>query len=174
MSELTGLTIFLFVLAVLLVVMACIKADRVRSWREVLNPSAPDLPDAAFVVGRAVLILMAIACVVVGFQGLAVQDDGEWSDDELTSAAEDATQALDGSCTYGDPLTDGAPADFDGEYARKVEQEVVHRSARRCPTRASTTLQPTGRTWSSAWTSSVRTTGTSKPWCPDSLATRRW
>ncbi|MFK4800072.1 hypothetical protein ACI3K5_15445 [Streptomyces sp. MPA0124] len=124
-SELTGLAIFLFVLAALLVLMACVKADRVRSWREVLNPSAPDLPDAAFVVGRAVLILMAAVCVVVGFQGLAVQDDGEWSDDELTSAVEGATQALDGSFTYGDPLKDGAPADFDGEYARKVEQEVV-------------------------------------------------
>lgn len=45
-SELTGLTIFLFVLAALLVLMTCIKADRVRSWREALNPSAPDLPDA--------------------------------------------------------------------------------------------------------------------------------
>ncbi|WP_416531594.1 hypothetical protein [Streptomyces coelicoflavus] len=51
--------IFLFVLAALLVLMACIKADRVRSWRESLNPSAPDLPGVAFVVGRAVLILMA-------------------------------------------------------------------------------------------------------------------
>lgn len=53
------MTIFLFVLAALLVLMACIKADRVCSWREALNPSAPDLPGAAFVVGRAVLILMA-------------------------------------------------------------------------------------------------------------------
>ncbi|MFE5598914.1 hypothetical protein ACFQ8O_06955 [Streptomyces coelicoflavus] len=112
-------------LAALLVLMTCIKADRVRSWRESLNPSAPDLPDAAFVVGRAVLIVMAVICVVVGFQGLAVQDDGEWSDDELTSAVEGATQALDGSFTYGDPPEDEAPADFDGEYARKVEQEVV-------------------------------------------------
>ncbi|MFC8417603.1 hypothetical protein [Streptomyces coelicoflavus] len=125
MSELTGLTIFLFVLAALLVLMACIKADRVRSWRESLNPSAPDLPDAAFVVGRAVLIVMAVVCVVVGFQGLAVQDDAEWSDDELTSAVEGATQALDGSFNYGDSLEGEAPADFDGDYARKIEQEVI-------------------------------------------------
>ncbi|MFI8950812.1 hypothetical protein ACIGO6_30360 [Streptomyces sp. NPDC053750] len=121
----TGLTVFLFVLAALLVLMACIKADRVRSWRESLNPSAPELPDAAFVVGRVILVAMAVTCVVVGFQGLAVQDDGKWSDDELTSAVEGATRALDGSFTYGGPLEGDAPADFDGEYARKVEQEVV-------------------------------------------------
>ncbi|MFD7065009.1 hypothetical protein [Streptomyces sp. NPDC059906] len=124
-SDLTGLTIFLFVLAALLVLMAVIKADRVRSWRESLNPSAPDLPDGAFVVGRAILIVMAVICVVVGFQGLAVQDNGEWSGDELMSAVEGATQALDGSVTHGGPLDGDAPADFDGEYARKVEQEVV-------------------------------------------------
>ncbi|MDA5144414.1 hypothetical protein PEM37_23135 [Streptomyces sp. AD681] len=125
MSELTGLTIFLFVLAAVLVLMACIKADRVRSWRESLSPSAPDLPDGAFVAGRIILVVMAVTCVVVGFQGLAVQDNGEWSDDELTSAVKGATQALDGSFNYGDPLEEDAPADFDGEYARKVEQEVV-------------------------------------------------
>ncbi|MET9825537.1 hypothetical protein ABZ038_28695 [Streptomyces sp. NPDC006349] len=125
MSELTGLTIFLFVLSALLVLMACIKEDRVRSWRESLNPSGPALPDAAFVVGRVVLVAMAVACVVVGVQGLAVQDNGEWSDDELTSAVEGATRALNGSFTYGDPLEADAPADFDGEYARKVEQEVI-------------------------------------------------
>lgn len=124
-SELTGPTVFLFVLSALLVLMACIKADRVRSWRESLNPSAPDLPDAAFMAGRVVLVAMAGACVVVGIQGLAVQDNGEWSDDELTSAVEGATRALDGSFTYGSPLEDDAPAGFDGEYARKVEQEVV-------------------------------------------------
>ncbi|KAF2777189.1 hypothetical protein [Streptomyces sp. OM5714] len=54
-----------------------------------------------------------------------MQDDGEWSDDEPPSAVEVATQALDRSFKYGDPLEGEAPSDFDGEYARKVEQEVV-------------------------------------------------
>lgn len=54
-------------------------------------------------VGRAVLTLMAVVCAIVGFQGLAMQDGRGWRDDELTSAAEGVTPALDGSFTYGDP-----------------------------------------------------------------------
>ncbi|MGP4088209.1 hypothetical protein [Streptomyces sp. KR55] len=122
---LTKLSVILFILSAVLVAMACVKADRVRSWRESLNPSAPDIPDGAFVVARILLIGMAVGGVVSGFQGLAVEDDSKWSDDELTSAVRGATTALDGSFTYGDPLEGDAPADFEGEYAMKVEDEVV-------------------------------------------------
>ncbi|MEU3661361.1 hypothetical protein AB0E77_16620 [Streptomyces sp. NPDC032940] len=125
MSQLTGMTVFIFVLAALLLLMACAKADRVRSWRASLNPSAPDLPDAAFTAARVVLVVVAVVAVVIGIQGIAVQDDTGWSEDELTSAVEGATRALDGSSVHGGPLDGDTPADFDGEYATTVEQEVV-------------------------------------------------
>ncbi|MEV5433245.1 hypothetical protein [Streptomyces sp. NPDC052701] len=121
----TGLTIFMFVLSALLILMACIKADRVRSWRESVNPSAPDIPDAAFTVARIVLVVMAVVNVVLGFRGLAAQDTMDWSDEELTSAVEGATEALDGDVMYGDSLGTDSQADLDGDYARKVEDEIV-------------------------------------------------
>jgi hypothetical protein len=117
--------VILFVLAAILLLMACVKADRVRSWRESLNPSAPDIPDAAFVVARITLIGVAVGCVVTGVRGLGVEDGSKWSDDELKSAVAGATTELDGSFTYGGPLDDGEPADFDGEYARTVEDEIA-------------------------------------------------
>ncbi|MFS8198079.1 hypothetical protein ACLVWQ_05270 [Streptomyces sp. CWNU-52B] len=118
------MSVFIFVLSALLILMACVKADRVRSWRASLNPSAPEIPDAGFMVARLVLVAMAVVGVVIAFQGIAVEDNGGWSDDELTSAVEGATDALDGSFTYG-AFEGDAPADFGGEYARKVEDEVV-------------------------------------------------
>ncbi|MFH8468266.1 hypothetical protein [Streptomyces sp. NPDC017991] len=121
----TGVIVVIFVLSALLILMACVKADRVRSWRASLNPSAPDIPDAGFTVARLILVVMAVVGVVIAFQGIAAEDNGGWSDDELTSAVEGATDALDGSFTYGGPLEDDTPADFGGEYARKVEDEVV-------------------------------------------------
>ncbi|QUW94164.1 MULTISPECIES: hypothetical protein [unclassified Streptomyces] len=65
---------------------------------------------------------MAVVCVVVGFQGLAVRDDGEWSDDGLTSGVEGATLALDGSLPTSTV-----------SYARKVEQSVVEHSGGDAP-----------------------------------------
>ncbi|MGW7068722.1 hypothetical protein ACWGII_09050 [Streptomyces sp. NPDC054855] len=93
---LTKLSVFLFVLSGLLILMACVTADRVRSWRTSLNPSAPGIPDAAFIVARLLLVGFAVGGVIQGFQGLAVSDGQKWSDDELTSAVEQATYELDG------------------------------------------------------------------------------
>ncbi|WP_409469336.1 hypothetical protein [Streptomyces sp. HC307] len=122
---LTKLSVILFVLSAVLVAMACVKADRVRAWRESLNPSAPEVPDVAFVVARIILVGVAVGGVVVGIQGLTVEDDSKWSDNELTSAVRGATEALDGSFTYGSSLEGDAPADFEGEYATNIEDEVV-------------------------------------------------
>ncbi|MCP9958950.1 hypothetical protein [Streptomyces sudanensis] len=119
----SGLTVLLFGVCALLLLMACVSADRVRALRESWNPSAPDLPDAAFTVARVVLVAAALGGVVVGFQGLAVEDRMEWSDDELTNAVEGATRALDGSSAYGDPVVVDESADFDA-YASTIEQEV--------------------------------------------------
>ncbi|MER6157630.1 hypothetical protein ABT147_19110 [Streptomyces sp. NPDC001868] len=44
------------VLPAALLAMACVKADRVRAWRSRVNPSAEELPDAAFTVARITLV----------------------------------------------------------------------------------------------------------------------
>jgi hypothetical protein len=45
----------LFLSAVLLA-MACVKADRGRAWRTRIGPSAPELPDGAFVLPRILFV----------------------------------------------------------------------------------------------------------------------
>ena len=120
---LTRLSVILFVLAAILLLMACVKADRVRSWRESLNPSAPALPDAAFVVARITLIGVATGCVVMGVRGLGVEDGSKWSDDELRSAVEQATHELDGFLYRTDES--GEPLVFLHEYDTLIETEVT-------------------------------------------------
>ncbi|KOX03688.1 hypothetical protein ADK65_05475 [Streptomyces sp. NRRL B-1140] len=120
---LTQLSIILFVLAALLILMACVKAQRVRSWRESLNPSAPEVPDVAFVVARITLIGMAAVCAVMGFRGVDVQDRWKWSDDELQSAVEQATHELDGFLYRVDES--GKPVVPMYEYETLLESEVV-------------------------------------------------
>ncbi|MFF9201222.1 hypothetical protein ACF1AE_05245 [Streptomyces sp. NPDC014986] len=58
----------------MLLATAGVKAGRVRAWRESLNPPAPDVPDAAFVVTRLVLVTMAVVLTVTGVRVLAVGD----------------------------------------------------------------------------------------------------
>jgi hypothetical protein len=70
----TTMTAFGFVLAGVCVLMACIKADRVRTWRSNLNPSAPDIPDSAFVVARITLLVMAGLVVYANVQVMALSD----------------------------------------------------------------------------------------------------
>ncbi|MEU3826248.1 hypothetical protein AB0F36_13130 [Streptomyces sp. NPDC029080] len=119
-----SLTILGFVLSAVLIAMACVKADRVRAWRESLNPSAPEVPDAAFVLARILFLGMAAVGVYNGFQGIALSDGVAWSDDELTSAVSGATDALDGAVAYAGPH-EGVPTDFDGDYAMTVADEVT-------------------------------------------------
>jgi hypothetical protein len=120
---LTQLSIILFVLAALLILMACVKAQRVRSWRESLNPSAPEVPDVAFVVARIALVGMAAVCAVMGFRGLGVEDGSKWSDGELKSAVEQAAYELDGFLYRVDES--GEPVARIYEYETLVENEVV-------------------------------------------------
>ncbi|MFD7700976.1 hypothetical protein [Streptomyces caelestis] len=119
----THLSVICLILAAVLLAMACVKADRVRAWRESLNPSAPDVPDAAFVVTRLVLVTMAVLLIVVGLRGLAVEEDAEWSDDELTSAVEQAVAALDGTSRLEG--ASGSASVVDQENATMIENEVV-------------------------------------------------
>src|SRR5882762_11371604 len=96
MDTLTKMNVFVLVLAAVLLAMACVKADRVRAWRESINPSAPEVPDASFVLARVVLVTMAGIGIYTAVQGFGVSDDMSWSDDELTSAVQGATDDLDG------------------------------------------------------------------------------
>ncbi|MGW7276191.1 hypothetical protein ACWGH5_37500 [Streptomyces sp. NPDC054864] len=120
---LTRLSVFLFLLSGLLIAMACVKAHRVRSWRTSLNPSAPDIPDAAFIVARFLLVGFAVGGVIQGFQGLAVADGQKWSDDELTSAVEQATYELDGFLHRVDES--GEPVAAIHDYETLIETEVA-------------------------------------------------
>ncbi|MGW0189838.1 hypothetical protein ACWDV7_29345 [Streptomyces sp. NPDC003362] len=119
----TWLSVILFVLAALLTLMACVKARRVRSWRESLNPSAPEVPDAAFVVARIALIGLAIGCVVVGARGLGVEDGSKWSDNELKSAVEQAADELDGSLYRVDES--GEAVVHTDDHETRIETEVA-------------------------------------------------
>lgn len=130
---LTELNILLLGLSAVLLGMACVKADRVRAWRAGINPSATELPDSAFTVARTLFVVMAGLGVYTAVQGFGVSDDSQWSDDELTSAVQGATAALDGSFTYGDPLED-ASADFDGDaYVTTLEDEIVEHGGKDAP-----------------------------------------
>lgn len=120
---LTRLSVILFVLAAILLLMACVRADRVRSWRESLNPSAPGIPDAAFVVARITFVGLAVGCVVMGVRGLGVEDGSKWSDDELASAVEQATYELDGFLYRTDES--GEPVVFLYAYDTLIETEVA-------------------------------------------------
>ncbi|MFG2524274.1 hypothetical protein [Streptomyces sp. NPDC048527] len=112
-----------FGIAALLLVAACVKADRVRGWRHSLDPSAPDLPDAAFVVGRVIFLVLACVMVFEGLSLLRVSADSGWSDDELTSAVSQATDDLDGWMYRDDGLTTDS-AYFD-DYESLLEDKVI-------------------------------------------------
>ncbi|MEU2680867.1 hypothetical protein B046DRAFT_07048 [Streptomyces sp. LamerLS-316] len=117
------MVVLLLVLAAGLVAMGCVKADRVRRWRESFNPSAPELPDSAFVVARVALFAMAGIGVFSALQFMAVVADAEWSDDELASAVSQAAKELNGTSRFGDIY--GDDSGFDEEFATMIEDEVV-------------------------------------------------
>ncbi|WP_200307284.1 hypothetical protein [Streptomyces adelaidensis] len=69
MDTLTQLNVLGLVLSALLLAMACIKADRVRAWRSRINPSAEDLPDAAFTAARILFVTAAGLGIYLAIQG---------------------------------------------------------------------------------------------------------
>ncbi|MCE0446099.1 hypothetical protein LT493_18270 [Streptomyces tricolor] len=85
------------------------KADRVRAWRHRVNPSAPELPDAAFGIARVLFLGMAGVGIFASIQGFGVSDNASWSDQELTSAVREATEDLDGF-TVSRPTVRSSPS----------------------------------------------------------------
>jgi hypothetical protein len=120
------MAVITFALSAALVAMACVKASRVRAWRHTVNPPAPEVPDSVFTVASIMLFAVAAVGIHTGAHALSAADNGAWSDVELTSAVDGATQDLNGSFEYGDICDDGTKsADFDGEYPTKIEDKVI-------------------------------------------------
>ncbi|MCK8438649.1 hypothetical protein G3I77_38385 [Streptomyces sp. D2-8] len=125
MDALTELNVLGLILSAVLLAMACVKADRVRAWRNGINPSAEELSDAAFIAARAVFVTLAGVGIYLCVQGFKVSDDTAWDDAELTTAVQGATDALDGSSGFGDIYAEDNDTGWIDEYATKIEQEVV-------------------------------------------------
>lgn len=114
---------FGFALSAALTGMACIPKARVHAVRHAVNPSAPELPHAAFTAGRIVLLGAAVIGVFTTIRLMDTSDSVEWNDDELTSATGQAVAALNGTSRFGDIF--GDDSGFDDEYATMIEDEVV-------------------------------------------------
>ncbi len=125
MDALTQLSVLGLILSAALLAMACVKTDRVRAWRDGINPSAEELPDAFFIAARVTFVALAGVGIYVSVQGFGVSDDTAWDDSELTSAVQGATDALDGSSGFGDIYAEDNDTRWIDEYATKIEQEVV-------------------------------------------------
>lgn len=123
MDALTQLNVQGLVLSAVLLAMACVRADRMRGRRAGITPSAPEIPDAAFVVARVVLVTLAGLGVHTAVQGFGVSDDASWNDSELTNAVHRATDEPDGHRFRTDEA--GSPLHFD-DYASLTEDNVVH------------------------------------------------
>ncbi|KOV93140.1 hypothetical protein [Streptomyces sp. NRRL B-3648] len=119
-----SMTVLLFLVSAAVIAMACVRANRVRAWREALNPSAPEIPDSSFTVARVVLLAMAALGIYYGFHSISLADDAAWSDDELTSAVSGATDDLDGDTLYAGPYEDPSLGS-DGDYGLKIEDAVA-------------------------------------------------
>ena len=72
MDALTELTVLGLILSAALLAMACVKADRVRAWRSSINPSAEELPDAAFTAARVILVTAAGIGIYLAIQSFGV------------------------------------------------------------------------------------------------------
>ncbi|MER6034458.1 hypothetical protein ABT133_11180 [Streptomyces sp. NPDC001835] len=122
MDALTKMNVFLLVLCAVLLGMACVPADRVRAWRAGINPSAPELPGASFVVARVLFVALAIAGVCTAVQGFGVSDRMSWSDSELTSAVHQATDDLDG---YAYTMDETGSSAYFTDFASLTEEKVT-------------------------------------------------
>ncbi|MGW0707033.1 hypothetical protein ACWD4G_13925 [Streptomyces sp. NPDC002643] len=130
MDALTRLNILGLVLSAVLLAMACVKADRVRAWRSRINPSAEELPDAAFTAARVLFVTLAGIGVYLAVQGFGVSDDMSWDDSELTSAVQGAADDLDGWMYRTDQAGDSLYFD---DHATLVQDKVVQNGGADAP-----------------------------------------
>ena len=72
MNALDQLSVLGLILAAVLLLMACVKTDRVRAWRARFNPRGEELPDSAFITTRILFVLMAGLMIYMAIDGFAV------------------------------------------------------------------------------------------------------
>ncbi|WP_416986087.1 hypothetical protein [Streptomyces sp. T028] len=72
MNALDKLNVLGLILAAVFLAMACVKADRVRAWRERFNPGAEEVPDSAFTVTRIMFVVLAGMLIYMAIQGFGV------------------------------------------------------------------------------------------------------
>lgn len=169
MDALTELNVLGLILSAVLLAMACVKADRVRAWRAGINPSAEELPDAAFVAARVVFVALAGVGIYLCVQGFQVSDDTTWDDAELTTAVQGATDALDGSSGFGEIYAGDNDTGWIDEYATKIEQEVVEHGGGDAPQYGVTATPTTPNTATEA---RYTVTGADTPFCMQVTRTR--
>jgi hypothetical protein len=168
MDTLTKLNVFVLVLSAVLLAMACVKADRVRAWREGINPSAPEVPDASFTVARVVLVAMAGFGVYTALQGFGVSDDLAWSEGELTSAVRGATSDLDGFTFQVDQAD--TPLYFD-DYKSLIEDKVAENGGGDAP-QTGVSAEPSATDTPAEANLTVTAHGTAKAFCTHIVRTR--
>lgn len=165
----TGMAVFLFFLAALLLTMACVKADWVRSVRRRTYPSGEELPGSAFAVLRVVLLVMAALCIWQGAGAVAMSADSEWSEDELDNAVTRTTSDLDG-WMYRDDGYSTDSAYFD-DYESLLRDKVVRYGGGGAPeTGVAVTAAPTNTDTDAYFTLSA--SGTSATFCTHIERTR--
>ncbi|MEV5613214.1 hypothetical protein [Streptomyces sp. NPDC052225] len=158
----TGMAVVVLALAAVLVAMACAKADWVRSIRRRTYPSGAELPTAAFVVARVVLLTMAALSIWQGAQMLALNSNGKWSDAELTNAVTQTTDDLDGYWYRVDNLT-GDNVYFD-DYATLIEDTVIRHGGGGAP-QSGIGATPTSGDPATDGDYTVQADGTDKAYC---------
>jgi hypothetical protein len=125
-----SMSLLLFAASAGLMAMACVRAGRVRAWREALNPSAPAIPDIDFTIARVLFLGMAALGIYFGFQSLSMAADAKWSDAELTRAVRSATDDLDGDSTYS-PFEDDTTLTDD--YASTIKDAIARHAGPHAP-----------------------------------------
>ncbi|MGW6157248.1 hypothetical protein ACWFRM_29550 [Streptomyces sp. NPDC055144] len=159
------MSVISFALAAVLLLAACVNADRVRAWRHALNPSADELPDAAFTVGRVVFVVLAGVVAFSGFQLRAVAHDSVWSDDELSHAVGYATDDLDAHSYLG------MDAPSDSDYESMIEDAVVRRGGGGAP-ESGVSATPSGTGTASHGAFVVQADGADASFCVSVTRTR--
>ncbi|MEV1024152.1 hypothetical protein [Streptomyces sp. NPDC050264] len=158
----TGLALLLFALSALLIAMACVRADWVRSIRRRTYPSGGELPTSAFVTARVLFLAMSLWGVWQGAQALALDSNSRWSHDELTSAVQQTTDNLDGYWYRVDTLIHDN-AYFD-DYATLIEDRVIRYGGGGAP-ESSVGASPVSGDADTAGDFTVQANGTEKAFC---------
>jgi hypothetical protein len=166
----TGMAVTLFVLAGLLVAMACLRATWINAVRRRTYPAGGDLSTGTFVAARAALLLMAALGIWQGAKMLALDADSRWSDAELTSATRQTVTDLDGYWYRNDTGSGESP--YFTDYATLITTKLVAHGGGGAPQTGVDAVPESGDPKADgAFT--IRAEGATQPFCL-TLRTKRW